>query len=56
MRQIVFKAMTVAAAAFMVISCENAYKKAEKAAMAEKARQDSIAAAQKAANMSCFQP
>ena len=41
--------MTVAAAAFMVISCENAYKKAEKAAMAEKARQDSIAAAQKAA-------
>ena len=49
MRQIVLKAMTVAAAAFMVISCENAYKKAEKAAMAEKARQDSIAAAQKAA-------
>ncbi len=49
MRNLMFKALIVAAAATLVFGCNNAAKKAAAEAAAEQARQDSIAAAQKAA-------
>lgn len=47
MKNLMFKALVVAAAATMVIGCNNAAKKAAAEAAAEQARQDSIAAANK---------
>ena len=49
MKNLVFKAFIVAAAATMVFGCNNSKKKAEAAAAAEQARLDSIAAAEAAA-------
>lgn len=49
MKHLLFKALIVAAAAALVLGCGNKAKKVQAAAEAEQARQDSIAAAQKAA-------
>lgn len=49
MRNLLFKALTVAAATTLIFGCNNAAKKAAAEAAAEQARQDSIAAANKVA-------
>lgn len=48
MKNLIFKALTVAATTALVFGCNNAAKKAEAEAAAEQARLDSIAAAEKA--------
>ena len=48
MKNLLFKALSLAAVATLVLGCASKAKKAEAAAAAERARQDSIAAVQKA--------